>query len=260
MEGQSLLNHNDSFPYRQNYDPTIPPPPPPTPPRQSVSNTVTLGLGIVAAVMFGSLFFQGVNVAVTVISTTLFYGGILSLLVLIDTGYFNKRVESRTQIEIARIEYATQQIRVERAPQLTAYSQPVDPPLALPQPSSFVAPVADADDGVKREAMSWVIQLYGEDGKPDPKKVLLDDEENPGKLKERPGRLKIKAPSRPTKEYLVQHRVLLDIGGTGYRLNLGRCPNRIAAQEYLWRANGVSGRPTPHHLPTPTYSGVEVQP
>lgn len=226
------MNSNNSRPYGQDYHDKEYPTPTPPPPRQSVSSTVTLGLGIVAAVMFGSLFFQGVNVAVTVISTTLFYGGILSLLVLIDTGYFNKRVESRTQIEIARIEYATQQIRVERVPQLTAYSQPVDPPLALPQPSNFVAPVADPDDSAKREAAAWIAQLYGEDGEPDPKKVLLKSD------KERPGRLRIAAPSRPAKEYLLHRSVLLDLG-TGFRLNLVRCPTRDTALAQIYANGGV---------------------
>ena len=247
------MNHNDSFPYRQNYDPTIPPPPPP-PPRQSVSNTVTLGLGIVAAVMFMSLFFKGFNVAITVVATTIFYGGILSLLVLIDTGYFNKREEEHTKRVQIRMAYAPR-VQVVPPPALPDYSPSVEsPPLALPQVPSFVAPFADADDSVKREAMSWVIQLYGEDGEPDPKKVLLSSE------KEKPGRIRVAAPSRPTKEYLVQHRVLLNLGGTGYRLNLGRCPNRIAAQEYLWRANGVGEWPTPHHVPPTPHALGEVQP
>ena len=103
-----------------------------------------------------------------------------------------------------------------------------------------------------REAASWLAQLYGEDGEPDPKKVLLKSD------KERPGRLRIAAPSRPAKEFLLHHSVLLDLG-TGFRLNLVRCPTRDSALAQI-HANGVRRSPTPHHLPTPTYSGVEVQP
>lgn len=246
------MNHNNSAPYGQNYHDKEYPTPTPPPARQSVSNTVTLGLGIVAGVMFLSLFFKGFNVAVTVISTTVFYGGILSLLVLIDTGYFNKREEEHTKRVQIRMAYAPR-VQVVQPPALPDYSPSVDTPRpALPQVPSFVPPVAEADDSVKREAMMWVFQLYGEDGEPDPKKVLLSSE------KEKPGRIRVAAPSRPTKEYLVQHRVLLNLGGTGYRLNLGRCPNRIAAQEYLWRANGVGEWPTPHHLPPTPHALGEV--
>jgi len=240
--------HNNSRPYGQNYDPTIPPPPP-TPPRQSVSNTVTLGLSIVAVVMFMSLFFKGYNVAITVISTALVYGGIITLVVLIDSGYFNKRVEEHARIEIARMQY----VRVVEPQQLPDYGPSVDgPQAALPAPSNFVAPVAEPDNSAMREAASWLAQLYGEDGEPDPKKVLMQSD------KERPGRLRVAAPSRPAKEYLLARSILLDLGN-GFRLNLVRCPTRDSALAQLY-ANGVGRSPTPRHLPTPTYSGVEVQP
>lgn len=242
------MNHNNSAPYGQNYHDKEYPTPTPPPARQSVSNTVTLGLSIVAVVMFMSLFFKGYNVAITVISTALVYGGIITLVVLIDSGYFNKRVEEHAKIEIARMQY----VRVVEPQQLPAYSQPVDPPLALPQPSSFVPPVADPDDSAKREAAAWIAQLYGEDGEPDPKKVLLKSD------KERPGRLRVAAPSRPAKEYLLHRSVLLDLG-TGFRLNLVRCPTRDTALAQI-HVNGVGRSPTYHPQVTSTYSGAEVQP
>ncbi len=251
------MNHNNTRPYGQTVQDYEYPPPPPTPPRQSVSNIVTLGLSIVAGVMFLSLFFSGFSVAITVISTTVFYGGILTLLVLIDSGtltsYLTKRVESHTQIELARLDHATQRITVERSRQLPDYGPSVDgPQAALPAPSNFVAPVADPDDSAKREAAAWIAQLYGEDGEPDPKKVLLKSD------KERPGRLRIAAPSRPAKEYLLHRSVLLDLG-TGFRLNLVRCPTRDTALAQIY-VNGVSRSPTHHHLPTTTHALGEVTP
>lgn len=135
-------------------------------------------------------------------------------------------------------------------PQLP-YSPPVDP-VALPASPNFVSPHAEPDDSAKREAAAWLLQLYGPDGHPDPKKVLLKSD------KERPGRVRIAAPSRPAKEYLIDRRIIHDLGN-GYRLNLTRCSTITAAQNNL-SLTGVGGARTPLPLPTtPQYSGEGVQ-
>lgn len=71
------------------------------------------------------------------------------------------------------------------------------------------------------------MHLNGQDGEPDPKKVLLKTD------KETPGRIKIAAPSRVAKRYLLERGVLRDMGGNGYCLNLTRCPTITAAQNRL---------------------------
>jgi hypothetical protein len=203
---------------------------------------VTLGLSIVAGVMFLSLFFSGFNVAVTVVSTAAFYGGIITLMLLIDSGtlgyYLGKREEEQTKREQIRLTYHQQQWRVAEAPQI-AHSPATDT-LQLPASNNFVAPLVEPDSSVRREAITWLMGLYGSDGQPDPKKVLLKSE------KERPGRVRVAGPSRPAKQYLMDKFVLLDLG-TGFRLNLSRCPTFAAAQNYL-TFDGVGGTPThPHH-------------
>lgn len=134
-------------------------------------------------------------------------------------------------------------VSVVDSPQI-GHREPVQP--ALPQTSTFVSPHADKDDSAKREAAAWVLQLYGPDGEPDPKKVLMKSD------KERPGRVRIAAPSRPAKQWLMDHSILLDLGGTGFRLNLVRCPTITAAQTHLDMANEVGRSRTYHHDTTPT--------
>lgn len=146
--------------------------------------------------------------------------------------------------------------RLQAAPNLSVvdplrlpYEAPAQP-VALPQSNSFVAPHADRDDSARREAAAWVIQLYGADGEPDPKKVLMRSE------KERPGRVRIAAPSRSAKQWLMDYGILLDLGGTGFRLNLVRCPTITAAQKQLDLANGVGRVPhPPTYLTTPANGG-----
>ena len=89
-------------------------------------------------------------------------------------------------------------------------------PIALPTTRNFVPAQTEADDGARREAVAFILQLYNKEGNPDPAKVLMATDN------EKPGRLRIKAPSRPAKEYLLRKHILLDLG-TGYRLNLARC-------------------------------------
>lgn len=125
---------------------------------------------------------------------------------------------------------------------------PMQTPHALPTPdlpvptTSFVAPNAPGDEGTERAAIAWVAQLYGADGMPDPAKVLMASD------REEPGRVRIAAPSRAAKEWLVERRILRKIDH-GYRLNLARCPNAQAASAYL-ATTGAGGYPTPHPHPT----------
>src|SRR5690606_3732017 len=113
-------------------------------------------------------------------------------------------------------------------------------PAQLPHAPSFVAPHSEPDESATREAAAWLLHLYGKDGTPDPKKVLLSSE------KERPGRVRVAGPSRPAKQFLLAKGIIHDLGN-GYRLNLVRCPTLMAAQNHLSYTSGVGGIPTPHH-------------
>lgn len=215
----------------------------PLPPRQGNGGVVTLGSSIVAAIMFLSLFFSGINVAITVVSTVTFFGSIIVLTLLIDSGtlayWLGKRAEEGTKREHLRLAYAHEQPRITVVDTQPPYTPPVEPLPALPKPSTFVPAVAEPDDSARREALAWLSQLYGGDGEPDPKKVLMQSD------KERPGRIRIAAPSKPAKEFLLSLHVIHDLGN-GYRLNLGRCPTLIAAQEHIFRLSGVGGSRATH--------------
>lgn len=197
--------------------------PPPT--IQGHNSTAIWGLTSFAIVMFSSLFFTGFGVMVTVVSTGVVYLTIMILIVLIDSGALERIVtvalEQRTIMHADRLNQATQRITVEHPIQL-----PHSESVALPGPSTFVAPIAEPDDSAKREAAAWVLQLYGADGQPDPKKVLMQSD------KERPGRVRVAAPSRPAKQYLLDRHIIHDLGN-GFRLSLARCPTITAAQNHL---------------------------
>jgi hypothetical protein len=115
-------------------------------------------------------------------------------------------------------------VRIIRQPQRVRVADPIQlphtqsaPPLALPGGSTYVPAQAEPDDSAKREAAAWLLQLYDGSGNPDPKKVLMQSN------KERPGRIRIGAPSTPAKQYLLDRGVIHELGN-GYRLAIARYP------------------------------------
>lgn len=129
-------------------------------------------------------------------------------------------IDSEQLVEIVRILADARTQRQRDKLTYTVHKPHVD---LLPEPrrpATLVAPsyVAPVDDSTRREAMAWLVQLYDDRGQPDSRKVLLST------AKERPGRIRIKAPSDQATEYLVQRGVLRvrvkDGQRNGYALNM----------------------------------------
>lgn len=162
-----------------------------------------------------------------IIGGVFYYSTATPFMLFVVTGgmaqYLTKREEELTTRGRHKMEYA-QRVTVEHPIQLPYTDH--TPPLALPRASTFVPAQAEPDDSAKREAAAWVLQLYGQNGQPDPKKVLLTSD------KERPGRVRIAAPSRPAKQWLLDRHIIHDLGN-GFRLSLTRVPTISAAQEQL---------------------------
>lgn len=157
-----------------------------------------------------------------------------------------------------------EQITIRKANELAAMPRDAWQVVESPQPpriapasplpltsSTFVPPVAEVDTSTQREAVAWVLQLYGRDGQPDPDKVLLETE------KERPGRIRIARPSKAATQWLLDKYVIHSVGN-GYLLNLPRCPTMRAAQQMLESPNGVGAYPRGEGYPThhPSESGA----
>lgn len=101
------------------------------------------------------------------------------------------------------------------------------------QAPSYVAPV---DRTAERNALEWARSLYGLDGQPDARRVVLDTE------KEEPGRLRVRKPGAKELEVLLHYRILRPIYNgdrlTGYRLHLALYPTREAIEGILLRGRG----------------------
>jgi hypothetical protein len=213
------------------------------PPKQAdVLHSVNLMSGAVAGVLSIGMIIDKHSVTTSVLSGMAFYGAIAGIMVLtpiIINHQDNVTIRRRDELPYRYMpQPQTQRMELVdpvRLQETTATMLPY---------SNFVAPLAEPDDSAKREAVAWLMQLYGADGEPDPKKVLLKTD------KERPGRVRIAAPSRPAKEYLLERGAIHDLG-SGYRLALARCPTRDAAMAFLDRAYGVGRYPTEYQgLPT----------
>lgn len=173
-----------------------------------LGGVVTIANLLMAVVMAIALVRAQMSAIAVVITTGLYYASTTSLFLLITSGALTEivrtRSDARTQRELHRLQF-------------TAYSPPA-PPLpapeapALPAAPNFVAPYPD--DSTRREALAWLMQLYDEQGRPDPKKVLQGGSNH---------RIRIKMPSKPATEYLVQRRILKPLMKgdlhTGYGLN-----------------------------------------
>jgi len=202
-----------------------------------LGQVVTFANVLITIVLISGIYFDNKSATMAVVAGVLYFAFStgLTLLALSRTltDVITNRQEQITVRELQRLQYYAQQ-----AVQVVDHAQPprrlsAAPPLALP---SFVPPYAELDDGARREAAAWVLQLYAADGQPDPKKVLLNTD------RERPGRVRVASPSRAAKEYLVASGVLHDLGN-GYRLALSRYPTIVAARDHL-QGHGVARLPT----------------
>ncbi len=158
----------------------------------------------VAGLLSWGMFVDSHSVTVSVLSGVAFYGAVAGLLILWQPGALPYVIVSRQQeVTIRRRDEQLYSLQAAQLPppQRWTVADPVQipstPPAQLPAASSFVSAHAEPDDGVRREASAWLLQLYGADGSPDPKKVLMKSE------KERPGRVRIAAPSAPAKQLLL---------------------------------------------------------
>lgn len=212
---------------------------------------ITAANVLVSGVLIAAMYYDSRSATAAALSGVGYFTLSTSLTLLTLSGALAQIVtngqEQKTLRQLHQLQHRAQP-RVRLADPLPiGYTEPQQ----APRLSNFVAPVADVDESAKREAYAWLIQLYQADGQPDPKKVLLSSE------KERPGRIRIAAPSRPAKQYLLDRSILHDLG-SGYRLHLGRCPNVNAARAQFDFAGGVPQSPTQApHLPLPVAGGGE---
>jgi hypothetical protein len=202
----------------------------------------------VAALLSTGMIVDKHSVTVSVLSGVGFYGAIAGLLILWQPGALPFVLVNRQhEITERRRDEMQYRIHLRQAPQVSL-ADPLPmvsaPPAQLPTGTRFVPAIAPADQSVEREAVAWVLQLYGRDGEPDPAKVLTKTDN------EKPGRVRIAGPSKAAKQWLVDRRILHSLGN-GYRLNLTRCPNIDAAKQYLSTPAG-GGVPYPPTLATTT--------
>lgn len=191
-----------------------------TPPSGGLGGVVTIANLLMAAIMAIALVRAQMSAIAVVITTGLYYASTTSLFLLITSGALTEIVrthsDARTQRELHRLQLTLYSPPAPSLPEPPDEKPALAPP-GLPQTPSFVPP-ATVDDGARRAAGMWLLNLYGPDGQLDPKKVLL------ATTKERPGRIRIKTPAQPAIDYLVQRRILrpLEKDGqpNGYALNM----------------------------------------
>lgn len=195
----------------------------------SGSTALVLGLTLFAIVMLVSLFFTGVNAAITVVATAGFYGGIIILVVLIDSGTLEHWITGhQQQVTLRRYHELTTALRTTEP----ASTQPLLLDLSPTQPqrlvdsSNFVSATPDSIN-TRQAALRWVEGLYDAEGLPDPKKVVLEPKQG-----ERPGRIWVKWPDIEVRDYLIQKAVLHD-WGNALRLNIDRVPSINAVRQRL---------------------------
>jgi hypothetical protein len=197
---------------------------------QTVYETTGLG-GIVAflsalfaAVIIVALLQAEWSAVVAIVSGGLYFGLITMGALLVLSGTLAQVLVNRQeQITLRRYHELQYKIMVERP---TALPDTVDPlqlpstPSAeqLPGPLGGTTFVPAEDMTTARDAMLWAVSLYGSDGSPDPSKVHLTSD------KERPGRLRVKAPAANMRAWLTSKKVLEDVSG-GVRLRIERYPD-----------------------------------
>jgi hypothetical protein len=213
----------------------------------SVFRSINLMSVGVAALLSTGMIVDRHSVTVSVLSGVGFYGAIAGLLILWQPGALPAvLINHQREITVRRRDELP--YRAQSAPAVLTVVEPLQlahtpsAPAMLPYASTFVAP---HDDSAEREAVAWMLQLYGADGTPDAKKVLLASD------KEKPGRIRIAAPSRPAKEWLLARHLIHDLGN-GFRLNLGRCPTIADARIHLSPGYGGGMSPT---YPPPQQGG-----
>ena len=147
----------------------------------------------------------------TVIVSALYF--LLSTLILLLTLTGAARdiaihyIDHRTRRYHLNAIYSDTIYKVQDMPQITVSDSPDDP--------SFVAVV---DHSTQRLAIEWVRGLYLPTGEPDPHKIHMETSS------ESPGRLRVKSPVGPVREFLLTRRVLRLVDH-GVALDLENFPN-----------------------------------
>lgn len=200
-----------------------------------LGKVVTIANVLVSTVLIAAMYSDSHSATVATVAGVAFFSLSTSLTLLTLSGSLTSMVTNgqnqRTTRRLHQLQHGARIQQLERVgatdyPRLP-YTNPVQETMQLPENTRFVPPHAEVDEGIHREALLWLASLYSADGTPDPKKVLMQSD------KERPGRVRIAAPSRPAKQYLLDKHILLDLGGTGFRLNLIRVPTIELAQQQL---------------------------
>lgn len=210
----------------KDYTPSEQPSPPINYHVNELGAVVTGANILVSAVLIGAIYFDNRSATIAALSGIVYFSMSTSLTLLTLSGSLSQMVTNhQQQVTMRRLHQLQFHAQPSRLRVVEGLQSPYTESMQLAENTRFVAP-HDADEGARREAAAWILQLYGADGQPDPKKVLMQSD------KERPGRVRIAAPSRPAKQYLMDKHILLDLG-TGFRLNVVRCPTIEAAQDHL---------------------------
>lgn len=171
---------------------------------------------LVAAIIIVALLVNGTSAIVAVITSGIYYALVTTSSLLILSGtvttLFVSRQEQITARRTVELQWSVERPRYRIADPLHT---PDDPAPQLP--GTFVPAVKPVDTSARREASAWAMQLYGADGLPDGKKIVLDT------TKERPGRLKIAAPKGDARIWLMDRHFLEDLRN-GYRVRLEEYP------------------------------------
>ena len=193
----------------------------------ALGGIVTIANVLVATIIVYALSrdASSTGVAVAIITGALYYGVTTSFALLVLSGSLAQIVTRRDeQITLRRYHILQAQQRSLPAadPVQTLYSLP-------PSSGSFVAPVDDSD---ARAGLAYIATLYGADGMPDTKRVVIGASDAGQE-----GRLRIANPPRSTLEWLVSRGLLQPITkrGTvnGYRLNTIAAPTLAEARQIL---------------------------
>lgn len=196
-----------------------------------LAKTVTLANTLVTVLLIIGMIIDKHSVTVSLLSGVGYFAASTSFVITILSGALpdiwinaqnQKTLQKRDQLQ-----YGHQVgIKVYKPPQIAATPATDDDMHMLEATGNFVPAVAEVEDTVRREAVAWVLQLYGPDGLPNPKKVVTNSKN------ETPGRLWAKNPSEPAINFLTEKGVAHSIGN-GMRLNITRYPTIEHVKEKL---------------------------
>lgn len=191
---------------------------------------VTIANGLFAVVIIAALWRGDTGVVAAIVTGGLYYGVTTMFALLVLSGSLSQIVVNR-QEQITLRQYHQLQVSVVQPAALPG-ADPLHIPGTpaadrLPGPLGGVTYVAAEDMTTARDAALWAVSLYRSDtGQPDGSKVHLDSK------RERPGRLRVGAPTAKQRAWLTSKKVLEDIPH-GCRLRVERYPDVQTLKEIL---------------------------